>query len=176
LFLLSNICIFDWLVLIVKLKNIMNRSFVLSLFFVFIGLLSYGQLIEISLDNTEYIQSNIITDDNALEITSFQLKNNVPDGDYIVYTNPTYSILYFKGSILNSKRNGKWFFYTSTGLLERDCDFSFGLKNGAENIYDINGSVIESRTYKDGLLHGPRVYYSNTSLVKKDLYLNGNKR
>lgn len=76
--------------------------------------------------------------------------NGKAEGDINIFSKGGFQIL--KGLYKNNKREGTWKFYYQKGELKTIIPYLNGLKNGRVVIYDKGGTLIESMTFKDGML------------------------
>lgn len=129
----------------------------------------------------------------------FEIKDNVPDGEYEIYLDDANTKLYQKGYILNGHktkywayyfengkimseavydfngaRNGKANEYYESGKIKKETEFLKGAPNGKSISYFENGKVWIDSNYKNGVFDGDYIQYNDKGeIVSKKVYLNG---
>jgi antitoxin component YwqK of YwqJK toxin-antitoxin module len=107
--------------------------------------------------------------------TTFELKNNLPDGTYKVYQDQEKNILEYSGKIINQKRVNTWTWYFETGVKKREIDYSNGLINGSSTSYYPNGNKSVTMAYANGILNGSFTrWFQNGTIKLTGSYSNGN--
>jgi len=146
----------------------------ICILFVLINLSLFSQTYEINITNEDFITSFQETDERGVNITIYELKTNLPDGEYTVYYDSLKTIKYLNANILNSQKYGIWRFYNENGNLKRITNFVNNVKDGEEHIYFSNGNLSELRNYENNLLNGYRYFYNSeeTEILRQN-YING---
>jgi len=72
-----------------------------------------------------------------------------------------------QGEIINGKREGKWLWYDSEGILERKDNYKDGKYDGKQYWYDENGELLLTEVFKEGKIQFQELYfYEEGKLVK----------
>lgn len=89
-----------------------------------------------------------------IDTISYELIIGIPDGSYSIYRDSLKKDLFSSGPILNGVKSGSWKWFTKSGGLMREIQYSGGDQNGSHTSYYPNGHKSMIMTYKGGLKDG----------------------
>lgn len=103
----------------------------------------------------------------------YQVKNNVPHGMYQVYD--ANNLLVQKGTLINGKLEGDFFYYYPSGALMMDMNMVNNTTEGKGYRYYETGEMMEALHVKNGLRDGEcKSYYLNLNVNVSANYKEGN--
>ncbi len=136
---------------------------------------SAQQKIELVFKDTTYMLRDDILYNNHQPIENWRFKDNVPNGEYIVYSNAQKKVLKMKGNMVNGKKEGLWQYFNKEGVLAREVTYKLNKPHGEEKYYNSKTkTVMLLYTYYGGILEGEYyIKYSNGQLWEQGKYKNG---
>lgn len=141
----------------------MKISLIFFALFITIGFLN-AQEVKISPNSPEYFVNNV----------SRELKDDLPNGFYKVYSDSQMSILDFSGAINNKKRVGIWIWFFETGNKKMEIEYASGQISNF-TAYFPDGSKSVTRSFSKGTLNGPFTrWFKDGSINISGNYSNGN--
>jgi len=134
----------------------------------------FSQTYEINITNENYITSFQEIDESGVTNTIYELKTNLPDGEYNIYYDSLKIRKFLNANLLNSLKHGVWSYYRENGNLIRVTNYVNNLKDGEEYVYFSNGRLSELRNYENNMLNGYRYFYNSeeTEILRQN-YING---
>lgn len=99
-----------------------------------------------------------------------------------IYNNKTYVKNYYnnknikeKGWMLEDKRTDYWFFYYENGNKKQEGHYLDNKKTKWWVFYDDQENILKKCEYKNNLLNGLTIIYTNNKIVKVEKYIDGEK-
>ena len=130
----------------------------------FSGLLLQAQEIQISRNDKSFFK----------DLISFDLREDLSDGVYLVYYDSLKTRLELSATILNGKRTGAWTWYFETGATKRMIAYQNGLFNGEVKSFYPEGQISASSFYEMGTVNGLAVrWFANGVKKSEGVVLNG---
>jgi antitoxin component YwqK of YwqJK toxin-antitoxin module len=106
---------------------------------------------------------------------SFELKDDLQDGKYLVYLDEQKIFLDYQGAVISGKRSGKWVWYYPNGSIKRVIEYSNSHYDGDYKRYYSDSKLCLTGRFKNGLREGLwNSFHPNGQKKSEGRFTNGN--
>jgi antitoxin component YwqK of YwqJK toxin-antitoxin module len=104
-------------------------------------------------------------DKDNLYVNMGSYSGNLLDGEYLVTRSD--GSLITKGAFINGQKDGKWISWSVNGKIKNTCIWNKGTISGKRKDYGIDGGLIQVTHFRNNLVHGLLIRYTDKSTIKQ---------